>query len=95
MAVDTFYAKGLYHGLKPVVWQILAKTAGQRQRVACLDAFAVEAQTKLAALLIQHPQVERDVVSDKQRIASYELKELPHCLLGGNSMFAQNSSDKP
>ena len=72
-----------------MVGEVGPEPARKRERVADLDTLAREAQVELAALLPEHPQVERGVVGDEQGILADEVEEPPHRLLRRNAVHAK------
>ena len=73
MAVDAVDGEKLDERRELVVGQVGTEPPRKRERVADLRAGAVEAQVELAALLPEHPEVERGVVGDKQRAVADRL----------------------
>ena len=77
-----------------MAFQIRASVAGERERIADLYTLRRKFETKLGALLAQHPQIELGIVRDKQRVFPDELEELPHRLFRRNAVLAQKIKRK-
>ena len=89
MAVDGIDAQHIDEMRERMAFQIGTPMAGKRKRVADLHALRRELKVELGALLSEHPQIERSVVRDKQRVFADELEELPHRLFRCDPILIQ------
>ena len=78
-----------------VAAQSRAQVAGERERIARLDAVRREAEAELLALLVEHPHVELVVVRHEQRVASQKLEELTHRLFRSQTMLREEIQRQP
>ena len=89
MAVYGINAQNVDKMRERMAFQIGPPITSERERVADLHTLRRKLEIEFGALLPQHPQIERRIVRDQQRVFADKREELPHRRFRRDAILAQ------